>query len=419
MLSVTAGALLLLTTGSLLRVDELCADDKDSLPPVLFNQVDTSQVPGVVITHRPASGGAYIGSPSIAVLPDGTYMTKLDEFGPKTTEHTSALSVVYVSKDQGVTWKECARLQNFFWANLFVHQGVPYMLGTSKHHGDIVISRSQDGGNTWSELIEGQQGWITTGGQYHTAPMPMLIKDGRIWRAFEDASNGPKWGFRYSPMLISAPIDADLLKSESWTLTPFLKGDPQWLSGKFGGWLEGNIVEAPDGKLVDILRVDVKTQPEFAAIVHLGADHKTLTFDPARDFIEFPGGCKKFTIRFDPVTKQYWTLSNLVAPNEKVVGPGGTRNTLALCSSDDLQQWTIKSVVLHHPDRKFHAFQYVDWIFDVDDLLVCSRTAYDDGLGGAHNAHDANFLTFHRIEKFRTLKLVDSIVPLDKLGMTE
>jgi hypothetical protein len=30
-----------------------------------------------------------------------------------------------------------------------------------------------------------------------------------------------------------------------------------------------------------------------------------------------------------------------------------------------------------------------------------SRTAFDDGLGGAHNAHDANFLTFHRIENIR------------------
>ena len=36
-----------------------------------------------------------------------------------------------------------------------------------------------------------------------------------------------------------------------------------------------------------------------------------------------------------------------------------------------------------------------------DDLLVASRTAFDDGLGGARRAHDANFLTFHRFEKFR------------------
>jgi hypothetical protein len=36
-------------------------------------------------------------------------------------------------------------------------------------------------------------------------------------------------------------------------------------------------------------------------------------------------------------------------------------------------------------------------------MLVASRTAYDDGLGGAANAHDANYLTFHRVGKFREL----------------
>jgi hypothetical protein len=48
-----------------------------------------------------------------------------------------------------------------------------------------------------------------------------------------------------------------------------------------------------------------------------------------------------------------------------------------------------------------HAFQYVDWQFDGEDLVVASRTAFDDDEGGAHRAHDANFMTFHRVEKFR------------------
>ena len=41
---------------------------------------------------------------------------------------------------------------------------------------------------------------------------------------------------------------------------------------------------------------------------------------------------------------------------------------------------------------------------DSDDLVAVSRTAYDDYEGGAHSAHDANFLTFHRIKNFRTLR---------------
>lgn len=77
------------------------------------------------------------------------------------------------------------------------------------------------------------------------------------------------------------------------------------------------------------------------------------------------------------------------------------RNTLALCSSSDLINWTIDTTVLHHPDTLKHGFQYVDWQFDGDDIIAVSRTAYDDGLGGADSYHNNNLFTFHRIKKYR------------------
>jgi hypothetical protein len=61
----------------------------------------------------------------------------------------------------------------------------------------------------------------------------------------------------------------------------------------------------------------------------------------------------------------------------------------------------LKKVLLQHEDPVKHGFQYVDWLFDGKDIIFLSRTAYDDGLEGAHRSHDANFLTFHRIKKFR------------------
>jgi hypothetical protein len=79
------------------------------------------------------------------------------------------------------------------------------------------------------------------------------------------------------------------------------------------------------------------------------------------------------------------------------------RNTLAVFTSPDLRRWTKRTVLLHHPDPVNHAFQYPDWVIDGDDMLVASRTAYDDGLGGAARAHDANYLTFHRVRQFRQL----------------
>jgi len=69
-----------------------------------------------------------------------------------------------------------------------------------------------------------------------------------------------------------------------------------------------------------------------------------------------------------------------------------------------LKHWTVRAILLQHPDVKLHGFQYVDWQFDGDDLIAACRTAFDDDSDGAHNNHDANFLTFHRWKNFRALK---------------
>src|SRR5262249_43443942 len=157
---------------------------------------------------------------------------------------------------------------------------------------------------------------------------------------------------------------------------------------------EGNAVVTPAGKLVNVLRADYRMPAEKAAVVEVSDDGRRLTFDPAAGFIDFPGGCKKFTIRFDPASKHYWSLANWVPPRHTGNNPERSRNTLALIRSPDLRHWEVRSVVLYHPDTQAHGFQYADWLFDGDDLIALVRTAFDDGLGGAHNQHDANFLTF-------------------------
>ena len=53
--------------------------------------------------------------------------------------------------------------------------------------------------------MDATTGLLTPYGQYHTAPMPMLVHRGRIWRALEDATASTLWGIRYNPLIVSAP----------------------------------------------------------------------------------------------------------------------------------------------------------------------------------------------------------------------
>lgn len=368
--------------------------------------------PGVVIHHAKASSGLYIGSPSLCVLEDGTYLASHDEFGPKSGEHRRARGRIYQSADRGAVWRQLAELDGFFWTSLFEHRGAVYALGTDRHHGRLVMRRSDDGGRTWTHPATAETGLLAEG-RWHTAPVPVVEHDGRLWRAVEDADGGSKWGERYRARMLSAPLDADLLQAGSWTISNPVARDPKWQGGAFGGWLEGNAVVTPDGEIANILRVELEAVPEQAAVVNVSADGKTARFDPATGFVEFPGGAKKFTIRKDPAGPGYWSLSNVIPERRARAGrPGGIRNTLALVHSADLRAWQVRCILLDHPDVARHAFQYADWRFDGDDLIAVCRTAWDDAEGGAHNAHDANFLTFHRWKNFRALTRDDD-VPLD------
>lgn len=69
---------------------------------------------GVVIHHSPSNSGRHVGSPSIVVMPDGTYIASHDYFG-----HFLSDTFVYRSDDKGLTWERISTLKTLTWATLF------------------------------------------------------------------------------------------------------------------------------------------------------------------------------------------------------------------------------------------------------------------------------------------------------------
>ena len=122
----------------------------------------------------------------------------------------------------------------------------------------------------------------------------------------------------------------------------------------------------------------------------------------ASSLIDFPIGVTKFTIRYDTVTGKYLSIGNITV-NETC---SYQRNVLALVSSDNLYDWTIEEVLLvdrtvmnEYVSISQHAFQYVDWVFDGNDIIMAVREAQDD----ADCFHNNNYLTFYRIENYKEL----------------
>lgn len=107
------------------------------------------------------------------------------------------------------------------------------------------------------------------------------------------------------------------------------------------------------------------------------------------------------TVRYDASTGKYLAIANVIGADKSMILE---RNYSALISSDDLINWEIeelllcdRSVINYYLSVSVHAFQYVDWIFDGDDILLVVREAMED----AANFHDSNYMTFYRIENYR------------------
>jgi len=364
-----------------------------------FNGVN---VPGVVITHSPASSGVYTGTPSLAILPNGDYIASTDYFGPNADQIGIYETDIFRSTDRGQTWSAVTTIDHQYWSNLFVYNNDLYLLGVPGGRQEMTIRKSIDGGSTWTEPTSSTNGILRSAGSlgFHTSSVPVVVHNGRIWRAYEDNATGGPWPGQFRAAMMSAPIGSDLLNAANWTHTNAIASDSSWLANGFNGWLEGNAVIDRNGNIVNITRVDVGVgEPEKAAIVR--AQNKFfLTFDPNNDIIDMPGGAKKFTIRYDAASDKYWSVTSIVNddnydPNRK---PEHIRNTMALISSDDLTQWTVEKIIVQNlSDVTKIGFQYMDWQFDGSHIVIASRTAYPDGLGGANTFHDSNFLTFHRI----------------------
>ena len=324
-----------------------------------------------------AFSGQYPCSPSILRLESGRLLASYDIYAK---EGPQCLNTVFASDDDGKTWRYLCDLFPSFWGKLFTLNGRLYMLSCSQEYGDLLIGESKDGGETWCTptVIERGPGRGKAG--FHRAPCVYAIAGGRIWFAVE---NGAWADGLFDDLLVSAPVDADLLDPESWTFTAPRKFDPAWCGGR-AIVSEGNVFEK-DGVPYVLYR-----DRENVAVL--------MKADPARpekalEFVQkvdCPFAHTKFEIvRGDDGV--FYAAGNELTPEGKAA-----RNVLSMFKSRDGREWEkIKTVVGNFGyDPAFIGFQYPVFLLEGRTVTLISRTAWN----GAASFHDSNMMTFHRFE---------------------
>ena len=373
------------------------------------------------VKHQDPTTDINVGSPTLVKLDSGELLAAHDYQGSgiyRQLERDRYMTSVYRSDDHGLTWELTADLQGSIWGTLFVNRGSVYLLGTSCDYGSIVIRRSDDAGSTWTDPADEGSGLLFRGGDeygppnYHHSPNNVLEFEGRLYTAYEN-SDPFDWPAGFRAFVLSADEDSDLLKASSWRKSNEV-AFPRNHAYRVDGWLEGNIVVDNDDRPCSVLRLqpELSTEEYFssetkfaidkAAFLRIENEGRHLVNDPGRWFVDLPGGMSKFTIRRDDIGRRYWLLANDMSAGP----PRVHRNILSLFSSADLSSWTRHSVLMEDRHEKTPeesamktGFQYADWQFDDDDIIYLVRTAYS----GAPNYHDANRITFGRVEGFREI----------------
>jgi hypothetical protein len=253
-----------------------------------------------------------------------------------------------------------------------------------------------------------------------------------------------------APVLMAAPVNADLGLRKSWTFAselsfrealeqnpvsgvgiPFFKPGPTCPgSGERArtmsavGWLETNVVQFidadhvwydPEGRTF-YLWMRAHTGSTGLAAIAKAVEHPDgsivteVASAPSGEpmlFVPCPGGQMRFHILYDEVTALFWLLSSVATdsmtradrlPDNRFSLPNNERHILALHYSRNCLDWCLAGIVAAGEDPG-QARHYASMVIDGEDLHVLSRS----GDARAKSSHDTNLITFHTVSRFRNL----------------
>ncbi len=415
----------------------------------------------VTLFESPDLQRVFCYSPGLARLDSGRLVATIDLGGPGVADlagphadahdcHRTWQGRIFTSDDHGRTWTHRGSFP-FLHARPFAAGKSVYVLGQG---GDLKIVRSDDGGETWGEAHR-----LTEGERWHQAPCNVAYGNGCVYLVMErrPTSDIRTWCVGdMCPVLLRAPVEADLTRRESWTFAselsfrdtiPAVETDPaiDFVPIPFYpspyplgtnvapgrncapiGWLETNVVRFtdpnhlwhdPEGRTWHLWMRAHTGGTGFAAVAKVVEDApgqgamttmlQTVPSGKTALFVPCPGGQMKFHILHDEVTGLYWLLSTQATdsmhrpdalPPNRYNLPNNERRRLQLHFSRNCIDWCFAALVSVGP-TEVASRHYASMVIDGEDLHVLSRS----GDERARTAHDGNLITFHTVRNFRGL----------------
>jgi hypothetical protein len=409
----------------------------------------------VTVYESPDPENIYCGTPGLAILPNGRLVATIDLFGPGVDQlpepkgyrkiyNSIHQGKIFTSDDHGKTWTHRYDFP-FLHSRPFLAGNSLYVLG---HCGDLMITRSDDDGETWSEPIK-----LTEGEEWTGAADNVICANGCVYLALEKRLDRGVEGWQVAniaPVLMRAEVTKDLMQNANWTFAsdlvfedvidygklhyhgiPFFEPHPKqplWPAPDRAmssmGWLETNVVQFsdpkhiwydPGGKTFHLFMRAHSGGTGYAALAKViekedGSMTSLLETVPSGKeivFVPFPGGQMKFFVIYDEVTKLYWMVGTQATdsmtridllPEDRYNLPNNERRRLVLHFSTNMIDWCFAGLVAVGEVEKASR-HYASMVIDGDDLHILSRS----GDERAKNSHNGNLITFHSVKNFRGL----------------
>lgn len=164
----------------------------------------------VVVCESHSPSNVYCYTPGLAVAARGRLVATMD-FGGSGWKKGEPRGRIFVSDDRGKSWAQRASFP-FGHARPFVAGASLYVLGQA---GDLMVVRSDDNGETWSEpaRLTDKQHWHQSACNVWTANgCVYLVMERRVTQAIQSWPVG-----ELAPVLLRGRLDADLTRRENWT----------------------------------------------------------------------------------------------------------------------------------------------------------------------------------------------------------